>query len=1157
MILLLVCTGLYSHAQHYSSLRYRYLQISDSTVQLDTMLIAPETFFLISPSGDTLSSGTYTLDPVAGTVRILPGMIETMDSLVLVVYRVYPLSIKKEYYDEALKPEPEVKNPADRSYLYSPLDRREESQEGYLSFGELQKSGSISRSVTIGTNQDAVLNSAMNLQLSGELAPGISIVAAITDNTIPIQPEGNSQQIREFDKVFIRASGKHWETTAGDFDLTQAPGDFLRFSKKVKGAMYAGEWAAGSLWKMSSKVAGAVARGKYATNRFNGIEGNQGPYQLQGADHESFIMVLAGSEKVFLDGRLLVRGANNDYVIDYNAAQIIFTSKVPVTKDKRFEIMFEYAERYFNRSLFYLQQQAVRGKKLTLGFQYYREQDISGQPLNQEQLLEDNHELLRSIGDNIATAVVPNIKQVPFNNSEVLYKKTDTLVNGTLYSPVYIYSTSSDSALWRLGFSYVGKGNGQYIQTSNAANGKVFLWVAPEAGKWQGDYEPVILLVTPKSQQMATLSGSWEPNSHVQIFIESAVSGNDLNTFSSFDDDNNAGMALSVGARHRCTPGGDSSAWRLESELQYRMISPGFTQVERFREVEYERDWNITGASNFIEHQGKVQIKTIHQQLGYLQYIFEPLLRGPDEQALRHSAQLQIAKGRWILAGKVSMLNNRNTLLPSKFLRHQVLISRKQGLWSFSALHEGEDNQQYTSDKDSLISSSFWFDRWQMAIERGDTARILFKINGGRRTDRLPGISAFNPNSGNQANEINAGIASARIPDHRFDISIGYRKLNYRDTATVNGPEENLLSRIEYNHRFFRGLIRGTLFYEFGSGLEYKKDFTYLEVPSGQGIYTWKDFNGDSIKQLDEFEVAVFQDQATYIRVYTPTQQYVRVYTMQYNQSVQIEPAALLKNETRWGKFLSRFSDQGNYRMEHKCGGEDMLSAMDPWFADYDNPLLYSLNSNLRNTVYFNRSGTHGGIDYTTQINQSRVLMVNGFESRSQIQHALRCRLTIGKNLLLRAEGNTGTRNRMSEFFINNNYLLTLWSSSAELQYQPGTQYKLSLKYQFSQKENTTGASGEKASIHRTTSEFRFNMPQKGSLQAQAEMIIIGYNAPPQTSIAFEMLEGLTPGNNFTWTLSYQRVVASNMQIGIQYNGRKSTGIPMVHTGNVQVRAFF
>jgi hypothetical protein len=53
------------------------------------------------------------------------------------------------------------------------------------------------------------------------------------------------------------------------------------------------------------------------------------------------------------------------------------------------------------------------------------------------------------------------------------------------------------------------------------------------------------------------------------------------------------------------------------------------------------------------------------------------------------------------------------------------------------------------------------------------------------------------------------------------------------------------------------------------------------------------------------------------------------------------------------------------------------------------------------------------------------------------------------------------------------------------------------------------------------------------------------------------MLEGLQPGRNQTWRLLIQKNLTQYLDVNVNYQGRKSETSDTIHTGSIQLRAYF
>ncbi|MGD1845916.1 MAG: hypothetical protein ACFB10_11035 [Salibacteraceae bacterium] len=312
-------------SQRLTNLRQTTIPLSTDTVTLDSLSLVPGSV-VVRLQSDTINTDRYWLDEANGKLIWKPDQ-RPEGATAWVVYRVFPVRLTAPYQHKDSKLiEPDATG-AVNPFSYTSVPQT----NGTFTLRGLDKRGSISRGVNFGNIQDLSVNSNLNLELSGRLNERVSVAAAISDNNIPIQPEGNTQQLQEFDRVYITLFDQKSSLTAGDFQLDRPESYFLTCLKRAQGATVQSRFSLSRTdtlkHRMRVQASGAISRGKFARNIIQGVEGNQGPYRLRGNQNETFIVVLSGTERVIIDGRLLTRGQEQDYVINYNTAELTFTAK--------------------------------------------------------------------------------------------------------------------------------------------------------------------------------------------------------------------------------------------------------------------------------------------------------------------------------------------------------------------------------------------------------------------------------------------------------------------------------------------------------------------------------------------------------------------------------------------------------------------------------------------------------------------------------------------------------------------------------------------------------------------------------------------------------------------------------------------------------------
>jgi hypothetical protein len=1106
--------------------------------------IVPGTFLIpgISPAAyqvDELNAKLTWLQPPA------------MDS-VTISYRVFPYKLnvvaQRLNYQEVMN-----------NFVTKPITfDNGAAGKNLFDFGNVNYNGSFGRGISFGNNQDAVVNGVLNMQINGMIGDSMMLSAALTDNNIPIQAEGNTQQLNEFDQVWIQLKKKGWQLNLGDIDIRRNQAYFLNFFKRLQGAAFQTENKVFKAGTNKAIISGAIAKGKFNRYIFQGQEGNQGPYRLQGPNGELFFIVLAGTERVFIDGELMQRGEDQDYVINYNTAEITFTPRRMINKDRRIQVEFEYNDRNFLNSQFIFGDDLAVNKNLSFHINGFSNADSKNSSLTQ-QLDPAQKQFLADAGDVPNGALFPSVVRDTFSTRQILYKKVDTVVNAVLYPGVLVYTSFPLNEMYNAVFTEVGQGNGDYVQVAAGANGRTFQWVAPVNGVKQGRFEPVVRLIAPRTQQMATFGTTYKFNSKLSVNSEVALSRFDVNTLSTKDKDNDLGWAGRIQLQYADQFSKQKNALQYKLNAGYEYVQERFRALERLRPVEFTREW---GLPIFLQQEEErltnAGFELFRSRDNRMSYTLQRYERGTNFKGVRHVLEHYVQQKGWVWNTRVNYSSIDSNTNSGFFLRPLVELKKKLSFLKQAELGGSyylEHNENRSKANDSLALSSFSWDTWTLFLRSPENSN-KWGLNFFTRRDQLPIAKDFQ--QVDRSFNYNAYVELMSSEKHQFRLNATLRELKvYNNSLTNLKPERTLLSRAEYFINEWKGFVTGNLLYEIGSGQEQRRDFSYFEVPAGQGEYTWNDYNSDGIPQLNEFEIAQFRDQARYIRVFTPTLDFIRANYNQFNYSLNLNPKAIINSNkaNRFQKFAARLSSQSSMQV-FKKEISDKDVTLDPFSKPKADTSLISLSSVISNTLFYNRTSSVWGFEVTHLRNVNRSILTYGLETRTLRELTYRLRLNLNKKFATSLNVRFIKNQLETPSFGNRNFHLNQLTGEPTVSYQQGTKYRFSFSYKYENKDNLEGAK-ERAAVHSLIMDARYNVLSSSTINGRFQFSNIDFTGQTNTTVAFIMLDALLPGKNFLWNFDFTKRLANNMEINFQYEGRKPGTGRTIHTGRAGVRALF
>jgi hypothetical protein len=1117
--------------EDYSLYKTKKILASRDTIYFENESIHSSYFKIFDTNNKVIDTSFYKINFGQGTLILKENFTQSSDSI-SISYLKFPSFLTKEYkiYDSSRL----LSNDASSENLYKIENRVLKTS---IPFDGLETSGSITRGVTIGSNQNSVLNSNLDLQISGKLSEKVSLRASLQDSNIPLQDGGYSQKLDQFDNIFMELYSNKWAVRAGDIFLENRKTQFLSFNKKVQGITSNFEFGTEGN-KTTVFASASLVRGQYTKSTFIGQEGNQGPYKLKGQNGELYVVVISGSERVYVNGILLKRGENNDYTIDYNAGEILFTSLFTITSEMRIAIEYQYSDRNYTRFVTYAGG-THENKKWNFGGYLYSENDLKNQPL-QQSLTTEQATLLANAGDNQELMVSPSAYIDSYSENKILYKK---IVSNAV--EIFEYSDNPLEELFTVKFSFVGENKGNYILTNANSISKIYEYIAPLNTIPQGNYEPIIPLVAPTKIQVASFLGGFKPSETTAINFEIGVSNNDKNLFSSLDDNNNKGLATKINAKHRLF----SKKWEGDVFSNLQFIQQNFNPIERIYTIEFDRDWNIGTVFSGQQSYWVSGLKMTLPEKGKVNYQFEKLDYSENFSGNRHLVHGYFKFNKWTIQNQGSYLDSNSKTATSKFIRNQSQIRfHHKKNWIGSTIRL-EDNQEKIKATNEFSSLSQHFTEYGFSVGRGDSTKVFVELGFLKRANDSLQNGLIQRVNNSQTFILNSKLIQTKKSDLTFYAN--YRVLDFVDS--MKKKESSLNSRIVYSDRFFNQFLQSNMSFETNSGSIPQQEFTYLEVESGQGVYTWNDYNNNGTQELQEFEIAPFIDQAKFIRVFLPNQMYIKTHQNKFSQSIVLNPNQW-QNKKGIKKIVSYFYNQTSFIADRKIKNEGSNFDLNP-FNNSDKNVL-GLNFSFRNSLFFNRGKQNHSVTYSYLENLATNLLSVGSQNAKNNSHQLQYSHLYQKNWLFGLFAKTIQTDLFSENFSEKNYEINGFQLAPKISYLFSKSSSWDVFYEFQNKKNQLGSS---ETLYQNRFGTSFSYAGKKSLTMNGEISFYQnkYIGNTLSSVGFQMLEGLQAGQNLTWRLLLQKKLTEFLDISFNYQGRKSESNAAIHTGNIQLRAFF
>lgn len=1001
-----------------------------------------------------------------------------------------------------------------------------------------EKKGYLNRSFSMGSTQQMGSNSNLDLQFKGELSPNFFLEGNLTDRRLPFQAEGNTTTLRELDQIYIKGYGSFGTLEAGD-KIISAPtqSKYLAYNRRIQGIRYSHQTE-----KLSVYAGTAVSRGKFASVTLVPSEGVLGPYRIVGPDGEWAVIVLANSEKVYLDGILLQRGTPNGYTIDYNLGEISFAQGITITRFSRIRVEYQAFTQSYRRTITEAGALWKLSKNFQLGFNHFTEADDPNKPF----LFIPNkgiEEAMAYAGNQALEGWVSSIKPAQgFRPNEILYKKTVSLYGDTLLEWV---NTPTSETLFTASFLAVPLGKGDYEPVQTLAQGKVFRYV----GKGLGTFMPIQKIATPSKKSLSTLSAHWAITKGQNLVAEAAFQNNSFNRYAPGDLKSEA-LYLSHEWKQKINGKID-----METQVGHRHSGAGFTGIDRYRALEWSRMWSLPmqdSAKPQPENNQWAKLSITQNKGGFVNFEAERVNRQNTVNGFRYQTDFSQPIGKFLTSGRWGQnshqLMNRQVFRQDEWLELKMPIQKG---WQTALVWQSEKNSLSAKNSDSLWAGALWFQQQSLLVSKTDSLNLPVEIRLTRRQDA--GIKEGKRDIEWEAYQIDG---KTQLVNKELQAVWNYRsnKNLFQPLAPV---ENNLSFGLDWSRRRKDEFLNLTLTYQAATGRELKRDYRFVLSPvPGMGTHKWIDFNNDGLQQIDEFVEAILPEEKQYIKLLAPTNEMVPAYQSKLVYSGVVAspqnraPTSLINwlfKKVHWHILMEA---------DRKTMDNDWQNRMNPFAIDADRALALSNRQAFSNKLLINPNNTRWNGQLRKGRRTQRFVQSQGFDSRTVDDWHMEANFSPNSDWEFSA-AKSNTHNAVESNYLQaRNYEFGTSEWSFETRWQLGTKTLYSINYKRG-KKNPSGAEANTMKFQKLSLEARYSLNTNTRISSRLQCFDFAYQGEMRSALAYELLEAWSVGRNYQWQCEIDHTTPTGMKIGFRYEGRQMPSRPLIHYGSLNVGMAF